>query len=416
MEELIEMKITDLISSAVQRFRPWQVESLLNRAADLLDRSLADSNSYRELLAKAKSSEIDLIVAGQAIDVQSERVAKGAVSRVLQNLKAQIDKLNGMAPRYVNAVNHLVNARTNLRDNALSNAEATLEQAWIARERNVLEILSLTQAFDWQQYDETNQMREHNDAKSQLVLRQEAIKEGQPLDFNGQAKIVLERMARDVLEACEMLQAASSVLRDIYNYPDIFEEVLDGSVVVVTLPQIDKIISWNRQAIRWLTAFGQNDQSFTVSVSLKEALGAKWAILLKGDTTVSFRLLSSQLDAFDFVRLRGVSATSIGQTLILHPVSVDLQFPNKAKYSHKDALPSIIDQTAIPTCRIGRVIDVRLPGNSEIYGQVALMNASPYGVEDSNGLFKVSITALVPGLLDKLQDVVVDLRLTGQPR
>lgn len=419
VDAIVSSQLKAIFEKAEQRFRFWQVESLLNRSADLLDRCLGDVVRFQELTARARSAEMESNVAEQSFSIEEQRINNGSISRVLKNLEEQAKELGpeGLKAQHVAAVDHFNKAKGGLKESALHSANGALQQAEIARIANDHDIERIKRDINWQTLDEKLQVLQHENLRSQLVDREAAMVPLGPLDFFGQAEVAKARAARDCQEACEMLHVASQGLSIIYGYADVFDDVLDaGPLENFQVETVEAVIGWNRQAIRWLAAFAQSDQSFTVTVSLKTLLDSKdWEALTAGKN-VRFRLPSAEFEDFYVVRLRGMSACFVEDQQPLHPIRVAFKLPAKGMYIQPDGPERLIDQTAVPACHFGRVLDIRLPGGMEIYGQVALMNASPVGIDGDPGLCNASLREVVPKTLGGIQDVLVDLRLTGQPR
>ena len=181
-------------------------------------------------------------------------------------------------------------------------------------------------------------------------------------------------------------------------------------------------MTWVRNAIRWLVAFNQTDQSFTRLVSIRSAIGELgWSNALKdvstsGQIRLQFLILPELFAEHNHVRLRGISGFVYGSKDD-SPWSACIKLPKQGLVVMTSGRPLQIDQSTLPPCYLGRLSTYNNPRAPEIAGMISLMNASPIGAEGKDGELYLEIRPAVKNArsLAKLDDVVLELNVVGQP-
>ena len=406
---------------AVVKFREWHVESLLNKTADLLDRCLADRAKYDPLRAQGFLSGISMEIEIETMTLEEKRRDAGfldipigdsdiKLSR-LQQAKVALDAVatdfkqeNSANPSNING------AQINLNENTLSRLAMEIDLAQRADTFLRSPVIGQVEASKLQLLE----------AKKRLDKKVAATGQNGPLDYATQAKSFQERMDRDFKDAANRIMVASKGLRNIFGYSDLMlkqlEDIEKGSDNA-----LDDAVAWVREAIRWLAAFSQNDQSFTLVISLKKALGLEWPKLFDG-TTLQFKIDNSLFDKHRYVRLRGLSASLLSQANVLaYPVQCVVRVPERAKYVAvgKDGtdihLPDVDQGSKVmPACTLGRVADARLSREPEVCGAISLMNASPIGIAADSGKWSIQ-TNVEKSLAKNIEDILLEIYVSGQP-
>lgn len=203
-------------------------------------------------------------------------------------------------------------------------------------------------------------------------------------------------------------------MKAIYNYTEPYSFAYSVGDQPYPFKAIDASIEWARQAIRWLSAFAQNDQGFTVSISLKSLVD--WPRFLAGELC-QFSIPDDLFQGHTHVRLRGIALGhtkhEIGsQTVIGCRISV----PSVAKVVfEREVASQIIDQRQMPHCTLGAVRYFGLGREPEVAGTVSLMNASPWGINSDAGLWSMKLLHAFGPPLSNDDDLILEIRLTGQP-
>jgi hypothetical protein len=250
-------------------------------------------------------------------------------------------------------------------------------------------------------------------ARSRLQEKFSALKEDGDLSYYLRANRIAARVSRDFEDAIDRLTVASEGLRDIYGYLDEFDLEKNAPI-----EQIDYAVLWARNAVRWLNAFSQLDQSFTTSISLRKEAGANWSDVIDGDAA-SFTLPEKMFPHHQYVRLRGLAASLALKTESSYAVAVALSPPKYGKIvrTENGTDKSVtLDQRLVPSCLLGAVRSTNSHLQQETAGAISLMNVSPIpGADGDDGSWKVRIElgVIKPTVMD---DIIVDLRLTGRPR
>jgi hypothetical protein len=416
-------------AQAAARFRFWHVERLLNQAADLLDRCLAEQAKYDALHAQGFASDFALRSEEEQLVIEELRVRNGVYDFSLLDARRKAQLADSVRSdhteigRLINMINHeqqVVNPHgpapakfrtiADLSQHEMEEKRLQLDQDLASLERDRVDGPTGSVAL---------QKRLITEARARLDARRSASRNGEALDFHAQADRSLERITRDYSDATERLITASDGLLRIYGYPDPFPERL-RTVVEGAPATIDDAVAWTREAIRWLAAFSQNDQSLTITVSLRGIIGeAGWTRVQTEGTTVPFRIARELFDGHRYVRLRGLAASLKLRSASLFPLRCVVTAPNTARFimdeENGQAVVKPIDQSAMPACTLGRVSDFRVPVDAEICAAISLMNASPLGEDGDGGRWSIRVHRITDDTLDMLDDILLDVRVAGQP-
>lgn len=419
--ELVAMDYEPKLAFA--RFRPWHVEINLNKAADLLDRCLADRAALNALRAQQALLDLSVLLDRHELEIDEDRVqsgyhdAKSALASekatMLENTLANFGVIDPYLQRAHEASPGGSPGQWQTGAEVHKNA---IYRDQLSNDRVIAKSDSITVAQEVGRAKTRTRL-----ARNRLEQKVQLASAAGPLDYAFQARALLLRIQRDLSDATDRLVVASAGLRDIYGYPEDFPllSIRSKGEDQFQLSRLDAAVVWVRDAIRWLAAFSQLDQSFVVSLSLKSLLGEKKFREVISGGTAFFSIPSKHLVKHRYMRLRGLSAQSVTSrpTGVL---SIELTPPRRGRFVVLDERGNTktleVDQSTMPECVLGRVQDYRVAFVPDISGAISLMNASPMGDEASDdGRWRFSATLSGNLSAEDLEDVIVDFRLCGRP-
>ena len=403
-------------------FRKWHVEALLNQAADLLDRCLRERQSAKELQGKQELFLIDQTLATeqeklmieqrdkQVFEIETNKCQAESVWRT--NLKENFNQVSVHCGFAYNTpgITHDVQSRDG----------ASIHQAAISSTTNEQAINALTVQAGWEvKFAEWKKIALDSSIAARK-RRDELAKDHGPLDLGPMVDALKKRFASDFVDAYVRITVAYDGLREFYGF--------DGSPPPTNDPAedlmepIDANVGWVRNAIRWLIAFGQLDQTWILALSLRECIKNEneWKAINSSDAfefTAKFSLLAELFSSHRFVRLRGVSGFIIHESPNVAPWTFDIRAP-KSAFSYQWAVkPLPIVQEMLPGCRLGRVESRQSTRQPEVAGSISLMNASPISGDGENGSWTIIVKAPKSDRkpLKGLQDAHIELLLAGRP-
>jgi hypothetical protein len=411
------------ISSDAKKFRFWQVEPLINQAADLLDRGLRDRAAYDELQTKwmqlrTETIQFDYLnkIHNDEIDAgyyelqstqsgpekraleQTEIGTEAAISFLAQVVKDQFGRgtLDGRitdiaeiakltTPANGDRVKELTTAQTNW---SLAVENGQLQSDVAARNGDKASINERRHAREakatWDTKDVLFQRR-----RSEVTIFMNEVKKhamadsGGPYNYLEQMEPIRSRFGKDFHAAYSILLAAQHGLQLLYDskgiLPLIIDEPLKGKFT-----SFDACVSWARDAIRFLIIAGQLDQNYVLSLSVKTNMGEDFftkALANEGDTVkLTFEVLEARFAAQRLVRLRGISACVVESTpgdtwqmTVRAPVRSIGRFVSDADAAE----PNKLDQSMVPPVRLGRVQTRQSQREPDVVGLTTLHNVSP---------------------------------------
>lgn len=423
--------------SELVRFNLFQVELLLNQAADLLTRMWSANEAYEAFRINHTEQKINLARLKAELDIIDNRLMKtqgqidtpeAVTFKTYEARKVAADfqkkGLDKAITHYEKAKNEPVSDKDNQR-NAFS-AQATFERASYERVSN--------QATYTAELHESDAFKDRFDAeKVKLVDLKEASKD--VLDFEVRARRLLPLIERDRNDAFVRLKRASEGLKHVYG--DAYEAWLNElklSDLPVNASDLNELVVWNRNAISFLNAFLQNEQGFTLSISLKDSLiSTTWEDWRQSDyKRTPFKIEQSILDSYRYVRLRGISAVLIRRQsavpiLIeekqeLYPWRLTIIPPLRQYAQSGHGLESLKFRQISKGCRVtlGRVEtqnSLRMP---DLVGMMTLYNLSPFvptGKSDSEDFWHILAKKPKESFSDiEPEDIRLELSLVGIPK
>jgi hypothetical protein len=378
------------IPTAKANFRPWHVEPLLDQAADLLDRGIRDRATYDDLRARfadlvlrvTQFERIDVIHTEEVTNHSLEQdynmsMAQQRSYDALRNgydqANAYIQHLfpnfNGQGPVITGEFTSQELVNTGQKDSATALRDAAADQAWFENKNIGFKNRRDTVARDMN-----------------ALLDSLMTKSGLAYNYVEQSDHLRTRFTRDFRDAYVRMLVARDGLNTIYGV-DIpgFPEITPATPA--DAPIFDSAVTWVRDAIRYLVGFGQLDQSYVLTVSVRKVMQeASWnaAIAAAGAAApIQFTFL---FDEATFsanqrhVRLRGVGACVLSTAT--GPWKLTIKPPDDSffHYLRRDRagnLTGTVNQRDVPPVRLGRVLP-RLPQRDpDVSGAVSLRNVSP---------------------------------------
>jgi hypothetical protein len=402
------------------RFRRWQVESLLNQAATLMDQCIGDLIQYNSLRAAAQFLQNQ--IQKDKIDKAEldEKIRKGVFLREKVLAKADLDTLNktdgGFQSTidYANSATAAAGKERNGYETALAQQNFT-DRAIEVIERTVASNIAIIKEA-WAKNDEVMARENADDQETMVEDKIEQSSAFGALSFAHQSALAGERLFRNYTDAADRVIAASKGLVEIYGV-NFGAPSFHWAANATTNEVVNRMYLWLRFALEWLVSYQQLEQSYTVVLSVRDAItDAEWSKLADG-TVHSFPVSTEHFKDYENCRLRGIGAYIRGKAGIV-PWSLMIRVPQKAIYI-RNQKHYAIDQDEIPACRLGRVENQKSFRSVEICGAISLMNASPIGESSSSANATWSLQVLSPERsgehISDVDDIMLELSLTGVP-
>ncbi|ACH40864.1 hypothetical protein Gbem_3872 [Citrifermentans bemidjiense Bem] len=377
-------------------FSPWQAEVLLCEAATLLDRCLADLKVYASLdrAWQGYSNDLDILEKEIELDRKRETVEEPAqeAAQEPQAAEAPVEPQPG--------------------EEASRGKEQREEQQ---------------EAEQRPEEGEGEELREPPAAEitTFLELRAESVRRkrdlagpGRPYALDEQRDLVLKRVCRDYEEAVNRISVAEDGIRLIYGYDGdpspltAWAETLSASITSFSI--------WTRNTLEWLGKYQRREQAFTRAFSVRALMNRNaWGQLrhARDSFSVKLQVPSELFQGFDNCRLRGVSASLIGEAGTV-PWSLILRLPEAALFV-REGQKVEVDQSRLPACLLGRVENRRSVRRSEFCGMVSHANASPVGRNTAEGQWSLELfrpTGSATELFAQVDDLIVEIKIAAVPQ
>jgi hypothetical protein len=401
-------------------FRYWHVEPLLNQTADLLDRCTKDTAEYNALRAQWETLLLQTTKAKRDQEIVQDRVQAGWLDQNSIALRNEGESLYANSKTLDQSRGIIEDLRINPQGiPGIASIELQLGDNSLAASPTHFGKLTNEAKIAWEEKEKAFRGREIESDQLDLAARLAAMADkAGALNFSDQADRVGDRIARDLEDAIDRLTVASDGLSKLYGYAVKPPALRDYP--------LDEAIRWTRDAIKWLVAFGQLDQSFTRVFSIKTLVGERlWTsskkdAIASGKLALAFRIPRGPFDQHTFVRLRGLSAVAVGPAPTSGPWLAEVAMPQKAvsaQNSQGEVSDNVLDQTTLPSCHLGRVGTYEISRQPEMGGMIALMNASPIGVDGPPGQCALNLRPPFENKDDfsRLNDLHVELSVVGRP-
>jgi hypothetical protein len=414
------------------RFREWHVESLLNQAADLIDKALEELREYNSLDYAWAQFDLELAAQEQELKLDRKRVTEGELlERELKLVREKKEFLEQTTANYNLSVTDAKNApelEGRLKDPGTNPAYTRAHQAFLDKmieqaARN-LEITQTDDRYKWAEHDKTYhyEMLKNRELISQ---RKSALTaDGQAFDIRGQCELVFKRLERSYTDALDRACVAEAGLKKLYGFEQEKNALQPlGQPIAIS---INNLAIWVRNSIQWLVAYGQLDQAFTCAISVRSlATKEEWRDLQGANDRFSLavEIPATYFANHDNVRLRGIGASLIGKPgdVGITPWSLVVGVPHQAAYTREGRDEYITQE--LPYCLLGRVENRTSLRPIEVCGLISLMNASPVGQpplgtgDDKGRKWHVEIIppANSSESLSKLEDIILEINVVGIP-
>lgn len=403
------------VERAMARFRRWQIEILLNSAADILGRCMQDRNAAQDLLAQDALLNFSIDSDDLAIQQHRARISSGFADLSLFELRARVDMLNSLNGAHAEICGDLQSIHNKLSDKDLTLWQSRVELNKSLINRGVWKSdLDLTKEKIKRHEEESRRLLEEQIANEFMISRKKNLRKvGGSLAYKWQAERIFSRISRDFDEINDRLIVASAGMREIlgselpeytpYYRPDGMPQSADA---------IDCATQWVRDAAKWMAQIAQVDQIFTVCVSLRDSVVGAAPKSFAGIN--KFRIPEKFFSKHRYVRMRGLSAAYIASKPQRTPIRCVVTAPKDAQvYTEKKPAPKLLNQSDVPPCLLGRVGSVHSSREPELCGAVSLINCSPIGGAGENGLWIIDIDS--DGFDGELSDLILEFRLAGIP-
>jgi len=423
-------------------FRKWQVESLLNQSADLLDRCLRDRSEFDELATRKELFEIQTLQDAGRLEIVKERMQDDEFLLLPEESlkkRKRSEWSTEIKNHYTSAVRYLRQIRAAGEKTEKSSAGAQIHQLLLSSEKSLKSGETFDHELAWLKKDRKRRKREILELPQAVFnAREEAAKEGGPFDYQKRMEAIMQRARSDFNDAATRIAVAFLGLRDFYGFLVNGGEAPPVSSAANTLnglSQLDALVNWVRGAIRYLVAFSHLDQGWSLTVSVRHQVGDEnWIrAITEGSATldpkvfVRFQIPDYEFEKHSYVRLRGVSGfvrfKHESEALLRSsgsPWAAVLTAPSAARVSQDRFVDGeisdvFIDQSAAPPCYINRVEQRSSPRGPEVAGQISWINLSP--VTQSTGFWTLALRPISPtALLTDLQDIEIEFSLLGRPK
>ena len=448
-------------------FRLQHVESLLDQAADLLDRGLKGRSEWNSLNDKRFTLFLSLKEYTDLDKIHQEEAQKGFYtvaykqSTSSEEAESWITSYTSAAASYLTS---LLADKFSLNEKNRQSAQAQL-QAWLAHlavyqlpnvgnplpctfdgvaktapehmkdsefiqsfyrmeteeglvrssessqlgnaQASRSRLKGATAKADWDFVDVDFRRRRTQVARDMADLKTIAFTAaGGALNYSEQMLNVQIRFHRDLNDAVARISAAYTGMSTLYGYD--VKPPSDPSVATY----FDDLLVWVRDAISRLIRFTLVDQNYVMPLPLSnlvpEAQLAKGLTQGRWEVEIGPGTFATQTN----VRLRGVSAVVVlkdeddqrdRRSLWL----VRLVAPREASMRLKDGKTETINQKSIPPVQLGRVSHYESTRDPDVVGIAALHNVSPIG----KWIVEIDKRSTSGSGLDRLKDLVINLHL-----
>jgi hypothetical protein len=409
-------------------FRKWHVESLVNQIADLADRALKDRADYYAMKSRLDLYEIDRYESERRIALLEKQIQDGMFTIEGIRLDQEIKERTRLKMQFGKVTQHTNEAIAGTSGRDWSLAWARQYEAQIAESMNDLEIFLNQQQRSWETKNDAIRTISVVDLKEVEKRRQALL--GSSLGWDFMIQATLRRIEADMWHMRDRLTAAQNGLDEIYDY-----FAATGTTPLIlpapwSLKIVDTVVAWVREVIRWLTAFGQLDQAWTVTLSIRELVGDtnfKKAVNGTAPAVCEFVLPEARFQSHAFARLRGM-ALFVDAPNLTGPMKARVDLPKHAvirrpqvatlvRLRQADIVSHPINQEDLPSCHFGRVEPRGMPRAPEIVGLVSLMNASPISDQTAgttDNTWRLELYPFQQAELKTCRDIHLELNLLGR--
>lgn len=239
-------------------------------------------------------------------------------------------------------------------------------------------LLGLKRKSQWQNKDSgfrkerTLVARKYMDIKTKSATDEDGI-----LNYGKRLDSLETRFENDFGEAYSRLTKVAQGASLVYGYNEMILPKYEDDPIQF----FDNCLIWARHLINWLIRFNRKDQSFILPISIRNLMSKnEWVESCKKgiwNFNISDQFFSDQFH----VRLRGLSVFPHGlkNNSLNGIVGANIKAPLKSYCKHLNGDVKDLDQSMLPTCKLGRVGERDFIRAPEVVGTTSLHNASPFG-------------------------------------
>lgn len=398
------------------RYEYWQVEPLLNRAADILERCLTIKHQADEYWIRA--AQIALELESDKLSIDKEQIDTDDRNYQILEYARRANYLSNETARssYGETRDLAADTRENILRNKIDNGYGAVSglngrdasQHAATRNAATIELMDLKQ-----QIVEANSRQGHSTAAYEnkyaydtalVALREKKrrLTDGGPLDYLQKIETLVKyQLAPDILDALERCNTAATGLRVIYGWSASDCDIsIPDLATITTSTGVEKLYSWVSSAIRWLLKFNQEEQVYSVVVPFP-----------RGSTSMQLR--ASEVGNFKYSRLRGISAVARTKELDDSLFEITVTPPESSLYEYKEGNSGKVEQNRASVI-LGRVASVFIPRPPEVGGATTFYNASP--ICFGTGSWSIAVRAINDSAKRaEVEEVALEFLLVGCP-
>jgi hypothetical protein len=400
------------------KFRRWHVEALLNQAADLADKCVGELREHSSLDYSWNRFSQELAVQEKELKLDQERI--GFFQRDHDSATKRQTYFTESKEQYDASIFHadkLYNQHGGGENGGALHTQAgqNLNEKNVETfNRNLAKALSNLEV-GWTESDATYNQARLDARKDNLDKIRELSTGKNSLALDWQSDLLWARIQRSYEDALNRATVAHAGLTEIYGY--------DKPLPALSAPEksvhekVSDLTIWIRNAVEWLVAYQQCDQSFTRILSIRSVLtDDEWHSLKHSNDqfSASIQVPEKLFSGHHNVRLRGIGASLVGDAGEI-PWSMIVRPPENAVYRRLPTDKKVI-QSDLPPCVLGRVENRKSNRQLELCGLISLMNASPIA-DVGAGAWHIELAR--PESTDEefseISDVILEFSSIGQP-
>lgn len=416
-------------------FNPFQVETLLDQASNILDRAIRDRTQYEVIAAEYFTLMTELGEFLALDEIHKEEEAAGIYdvewTSATSELKAEYEirdlnyfcefesgwthtalyspeamreysgaaqcsaTMSGLVPysfqdqAFAGYQSHSWNSVSkplylHMRDSAFTTSWHYVQtQEWAVKcarrtyegqwNSSIARLAGLENKANWENKRRSFQRRRTVVARNvQDVRLQAAVSDDGVLNSSRRLPAIKRRFEQDFNNALGRLRAASQGLDTLFGYTDPLPSD------VKNLDFFDECLSWARRSTDWLIRFARLEQSYVHVVSLRDALGRSAFNAGRSTRRWQLPITHDSFPGMSHVRMRGLSVF-VDDALIKRAWKLKVAPPRSSEMRQQGGSIKKLDQSEIRPVVVGRAAEYGSPRDPDINGTSSLMNVSPIG-------------------------------------
>lgn len=388
------------------RFRPNQVEVLLNQSQEILERIVRETSIYNDLRARSVETSSEAYGQLKEVELLEQRLAHGehllAANAMNQEYVANsyYSTGTGSDPSATKSgvLNHYLSAQSDAhKQNATITRDSLVAQRFLADLEFTLKDnlnLALQTKVALAKADATRFESTVEYLRKVVDQKYAAMQDSGPLDFQARFEDMEIQILEDWYDVQSRLEVVVLGLQRYFGYGLNNEPGLP--VAEVRTP--GALATWVRSAVSWMVAFMHRDQSLTEIISLRECVG-NWDhkvrdLFTDGSCSITFPWNGGEFQHLAFVRGIGISGNTVGIPEVL--IQARVRPPSSSfTVTHDGKILPIPDQS-LPPCFLGRIESNNSNRIPEVGGTVSIRNFSPLGGDGEAGTWEVDLVLKSP--------------------